>query len=674
MEITGTDVVARRRVGLLTVLRARLHLLALVAVALLAGGLRCYNLAALGAGNLYYTAGVASMLQSWSNFFFVAAEPGGSVSIDKPPLGLWVQAASAFCLGLNGFAVILPQLVAGVLAVLLLYHLVGRRFGRWPGLLAALALAVTPAAVAADRNNTMDSLLVLTLLLAAWAWIKATETGRLRYLLLGAAIVGLGFNIKMFQAYLPLPAFFGLYLLGARVGWWRKLGQLALAGVVLLAVSLSWALVVDLTPASMRPYVGSSSDNTVTELIIGHNGLERLFGRGGPGGTAEGGLSQQPLAGMPAGPGDGARPQPQAGMFGGPGGAPPAGMGGGPDGAPPAGMGGGPGGGGPGGGGPGGGDEIGQPGLLRLVSAPLSNEVSWLLPFGLAGGVLLVLRGKDLSGARHELILWGGWLITELVFFSMASFYHAYYLTMLAAPLAAMVGIAAAELWRIRERHPRLAAGLLLATAGLTLGAQYVIAGAYVSQRWWMPVAAASLVGGAALLLIAQRRRWPPLARAGFGLALAAIMLTPLVWSALGTIDPNPNVRLPHAYAGESRQGAGGMPAGEGQVDASLLSFLEQHTQGVKYLLAVPSANEGDAFVLATGRPVLYMGGFSGSDPVVSADGLARMVASGELRYVLWGGQRGGSDLGSWITSHGTLVQGVTGGGWAGTLYELRAE
>ena len=117
----------------------------------------------LGYANHYYTAATVSMLQSWHNFFYVAAEPGGAVSVDKPPLGLWLQAISAFVFGVNTFGVLLPELLAGVLSVALLYRLVSRRFGYLAGLLAALALAITPVAVATDRNNTIDSLLILTL-------------------------------------------------------------------------------------------------------------------------------------------------------------------------------------------------------------------------------------------------------------------------------------------------------------------------------------------------------------------------------------------------------------------------------------------------------------------------------------------------------------------------------
>ena len=161
----------------------------LVAIVVLAAVLRFANLDALGEANHYYTAAVASMLKSWHNLFFVAAEPGGSVSVDKPPVGLWLQAISAYFLGVNGLGVLLPQILAGIMSVILLYPLVRRSFGTAAGLLAALMMAITPIVVATDRNNTMDSTLILTLLLAAWAFIKATESARWRYLLLGAALV-----------------------------------------------------------------------------------------------------------------------------------------------------------------------------------------------------------------------------------------------------------------------------------------------------------------------------------------------------------------------------------------------------------------------------------------------------------------------------------------------------
>src|SRR5215208_506337 len=253
------------------------HLLLLSAVLALSAFLDLSRLTSEGYGNVYYAATVKDMLDSWHNFFF-ASYDAGFVSVDKPPLGFWIQAASAYLLGFHEWSILLPQALAGVLSVSLLYYLVGRSFGPVAGLLAALALALTPISVATDRSNNLESLLALTVLLAAWAFILAAETGRLRWLLVGALVVGVGFNIKMLEAFLVLPAFYLLYLVAAPVGWQRRMIHLGLATVVMVAASLPWVVAVDLTPAGQRPYVGSSSFNTETDLIVGWNGVERVVG------------------------------------------------------------------------------------------------------------------------------------------------------------------------------------------------------------------------------------------------------------------------------------------------------------------------------------------------------------------------------------------------------------
>ena len=188
------------------------HLPALGGVLLMASGLHFYALEQAGYGNLYYAATVRSMLSSWHNFFYASFDPGGFVTVDKPPLGLWVQAASTLAFGFNGWALMFPQALAGVLSVAVLYRLVRRTFGAAAGLLAALVLALMPVSIAANRNNTMDSQLVFTSLLAAWAFLLAAEQGRLRWLMTGALLVGIGFNIKMLQAVMVLPAFYLTFL------------------------------------------------------------------------------------------------------------------------------------------------------------------------------------------------------------------------------------------------------------------------------------------------------------------------------------------------------------------------------------------------------------------------------------------------------------------------------
>src|SRR5258708_36094110 len=267
------------------------HRLALGGVMLVSIFMNFYQLGQNGFGNLYYAAAIRSMLDNLHNFFFVAFDPGGFVSIDKPPLGFWLQAASAKIFGFTPFSILLPQALAGVLSVLLLYHLVRRHFGVTAGLLAALALAISPISVLTNRNNTIDSTLVLVMLLGAWAVLRAAERGKLRWLLLCAVFVGLGFNIKMLEAYLVVPAYGLLYLLAAPRRIWVRIGHLALAGLLLLTISLSCAVAGDLTPAANRPYVGSSQNNSEISLALGYHGIQRLLGQFGFGGGESGSTS-----------------------------------------------------------------------------------------------------------------------------------------------------------------------------------------------------------------------------------------------------------------------------------------------------------------------------------------------------------------------------------------------
>jgi 4-amino-4-deoxy-L-arabinose transferase-like glycosyltransferase len=253
------------------------HLLALTAILALSAFVNLFQLTNEGYGNTYYAATVKNMLTSWRNFFFVSFD-AGFVTVDKPPLAFWIQAASAKVFGFQGWSILLPQAIAGVLSVGLIYHLVRRAMGPVAGWLAAFTLALTPISVAISRHNNLEGLLALSLLLAAWAFVLAAETGRLRWLLLGAVLVGLGFNIKMILAFLVLPAFYLLYLVAAPVGWLKRILHLGLTTAVLLVVSLSWAVAVDLTPPDQRPYVSASSTNTVMDVIVNFYGANRLTG------------------------------------------------------------------------------------------------------------------------------------------------------------------------------------------------------------------------------------------------------------------------------------------------------------------------------------------------------------------------------------------------------------
>lgn len=741
-------------------------------------GLHLYNIESIGDANAYYTAAVESMLKSWSNFFFVAAEPGGSVTVDKPPLGLWIEAVFAYFLGVSGFSTSLPNILAGVFGIPLLYAMVKKYMGELAGLVAAFVMAITPVFVATNRNNTMDGMLVFFLLMAAWAFIQATEKKSLPWLLAGAFIVGLGFNIKMLQAFLPLPAFYSLYFFGSQEGWIRKIFNLGIATALMIGVSLSWAVVVDLVPAESRPYIGSSEDNSVLGLIFGHNGVSRL-GRNGGGGQTPPGAGSNPQQGTQPQPPDAAQggqglrqgpPQealdacsnltegatcsftqangntingtcftppnldalacaPQGmnqpnGQNQAPAGQTPpqqavdacanstqgaacsfnlqngntisgsciippnstdltcAPQGMNPQG--PQGQG------GPAGGpnGAGGGtpfsQETGSPGVFRFFSQPLSKQMSWLLPFALIS-VLLALFASWIqlpivSGAHKALILWGGWLLTCVVFFSMVSgIFHSYYAIMLAPALGGMVGAGFAQLWAWSDR--KWAGAALAIFAAATIGFQYFASSQYGEFSWWMAASAALLVLGIVLLFIQRKLAYLAM--------LAAMTMIPLYWTAMTTIS-TADQNLPTAYSGGYQQaGPDGVnrprqPGGQGlNMDEDMMTFLEENTQDVEYLLAVPSAQNGSTLVLQTGRPVLFMGGFSGGDEVVTAEDLSAMVANGELRYVLYGGDRGGKeDIAAWLkTSCSPVTQfsQVTGaagrqgeGNMGMTLYECK--
>ena len=242
----------------------------------LAAVLRLARLDQNGFGTAYYAAAVRSMAESWHGFFHAAFDPAGVLAIDKPPLAFWLQVLSVKLLGFNGWSLHLPQAIEGVLSVALLGHLVQRQWGLRAGRGAALILALMPIGVAVDRSNNTDSCLVLMLLLAAWPLLAAAERGSRGLLLLSAALLGAAFMTKMAAALLVVPAFIALYAVTAPVPWPRRVGDLALAAVVLTVVGLAWPLAVELTPAAQRPYVDSTYRNSMLELVLGHNALDRF--------------------------------------------------------------------------------------------------------------------------------------------------------------------------------------------------------------------------------------------------------------------------------------------------------------------------------------------------------------------------------------------------------------
>ena len=255
-----------------------------VVAVVLSAVLNANRLAQNGYSNIFYSAGVKSMLRSLHNFVFVSFDPGGFVSVDKPPLGLWLQAASAKAFGFSPMSLLLPEAIAGVLTVALLYVVLARRVGTAAAFVGAVTLAVFPSFVAVSRDTGVDSLLILLMLLACAAGLRASETGRWRWLIASAVFVGLAFNTKTLAAVLVVPGIAVGYVVCAPGSLANRAGKLLVAGMVMLAVSFAWIAFVELTPASKRPYVGSSTNNTELGLTFEYNGFGRVEGQvGGPG-------------------------------------------------------------------------------------------------------------------------------------------------------------------------------------------------------------------------------------------------------------------------------------------------------------------------------------------------------------------------------------------------------
>lgn len=598
----------------ITKYRAEILLFGILA---LSAFLNLWNIWNQGITNSYYAAAVKSMLVNPGIAFFNSFDPAGFVTVDKPPVGLWVQAAFAAVLGFSGWVLVLPQALAGVGSVALIYLIVSRPFGKTTGLVSALALAVTPILVAVSRNGTMDTQLIFVLLLAVWAALKAARERSLPWFLVSVVLLGIGFNIKMIQAYIAVPAVLAVYFLGTTdVTWKKRILHVGLAIVVLLAVSLSWATAVDMIPADQRPYIGGSGDNTVLGLIINYNGIHRLesdgmggmgggSGTGGPGMSATGqpgrGSSVMAATGQAGSPFAGPEDR-QGTTSGGTAGSQTGGPGGFPGAMASSGQGQGqqtgssgimsgslPGSGGMGGGGM---NDGGSPGITRLFGEGLAGQISWLLIFALIGVLAWVrkpivptLKGLEEAGFMGEkgltLIAMLLWLIPGLLYFSFTTgFWHTYYIATIAPPIAGLVGIAAAGLYQ--KYLTGDLSGWLLVLAVLITGLLQALFLSYDAE-WSGPLVPVVIIGTllcAGLLAGMRIRRTAVLEnhRAYIvAVAIGILFIAPFVWSCIPLMYGNGNI-LPTAGPQGSRGGGG---IGSGMPGESTLSGIAGSAPGI---------------------------------------------------------------------------------------------
>ncbi|MGO1057335.1 ArnT family glycosyltransferase [Crossiella sp. CA198] len=687
--------------------RTRWRPWALLAICVLAAVLYGWALGSAGWGNAYYSAAVKSMSRSFTDFLFASFDPAGVVTVDKPPMGLWPQVLSVWIFGYSGWAVLLPQVIAGVAAVFLLHRTVRRWAGEHVALLAALVFALTPITVAINQDNNPDTLLVLLLVAAAYALTRAVERGipagsTTRWLLLAAFLIGCGFLTKMLQAWIVVPVFLAAYLVAGIGTVRRRIADLVAAAGMLVVSSFWWVAVVDLWPGE-KPYIGGSTDGSALDLVLGYNGLGRIFGRGAGGG-----------------PGGGTPP---------PGAEAPSGM-------------------------MGGGGFGGTAGPLRMFNEQIGGQISWLLPLCAVALVVVAVTvfRRGVSGqVRAGWVLWGGWLLVTGAVFSFAEgIFHPYYTTMLAPAVAAVSAAGGRELWR-RYRAPGFLWLLLPWAVAGTAAWAFALTSRDTGWQGWTRWAVAALGGFAVLALVIGRLpRGVLVRRVGAVAAVAGLLLTPAVWSAekafagtagamngtnptagpataglggrggarpggaagQGALPPGADGQAPDGGQGGgqapdggqppgSAQG-GGQPQGGGQGGATgggqppggarlvlgggfggrgteltaaqkkILDYANANSRGAEIVLAVEGGSMGaSAFLINSEVTVIGMGGFSGGDPAPSVDQLTRWQAEGKLAFVLTEGPGGRAGRGgatgraTWIEQNCVLVDPGAYGGTA---------
>ena len=571
-----------------------------------------WNLGRNGYGNSFYALAVQSGTQNWEAWFFGSLDPGNIVTVDKPPASLWLMGLSGRIFGFSSWSMLVPDALAGVGSVGLLYLAVRRTNGPAAGLLAGSVLALTPVAALMFRFNNPDAVLVLLMVAGAYCTVRALETASTKWLVLAGVAIGFGFLDKMLQAFLVLPAFVLAYLVAAPTSAGRRVAQLFGAAAAVVVSAGWWVAAVALWPAADRPYIGGSTTNSALELALGYNGLGRILGgNGNPGGQASGGQ-----AGGPGG-----------GMFG------------------------------------------GGTGLGRMFSQSFGSEISWLLPaalIGLVAGLWFTRYAPRTDRTRAALLLWGGWTVVTVVVFSfMSGIIHPYYTVALAPGIAGLLGISGVELWRGRRNFAaRVALGLMLASAGVWC---FILLSRNGSWQPWVRYTTLALVavGVFAVLLGADRVR-----RAAPVVALVALcggLLAPAAFTVATAATAHTGA-MP-VSGPDAGLGFGGF--GGGQSNPELDALLTTTT--TKWAAATSGSQQAAGLALPTGKPVMAVGGFSGSDPAPTLERFQQYVAAGDVHYFVvsatggFGGGRGGSsEIVAWVES--TFTPTTVGGA---TVYDL---
>ncbi len=654
---------------------ALLTLLAATAV------LYLWNLSASGYGNSFYAAAVQAGTRSWKAFFFGSSDASNFITVDKPPASLWVMELSARIFGLNSWSLLVPQALEGVATVGLLYAAIRRWFSAPAALIAGATAALTPVAVLMFKFDNPDALLVLLLTGSAYALLRAVESGRTRWLVLAATLLGTGFLTKSLQAFLVLPVYGLVYLVCGPHAVGKRVRQLAWGLLALLVASGWWVLATILTPAADRPYIGGSQDNSVLNLVFGYNGFGRLTGN--ENGSVVGG-GQQGSSGM-----------------------------------------------------------WGATGFGRMFNSTFGGQASWLIPSALVLLVFalwLTRRGARTDLQRASLLVWGGWLLVTGLTFSLASgIIHPYYTVALVPAIGALVGAGAHVVWAHRsDVVARVGLAGALVAAGLW---SYVLLDRTADWLPWLRVMVIVATFGSAVLLLGLPRIAGRVAVVVAGVGLVGALAGSTAYaldttrvghtSAIPSAGPagqgsafgGPGGRAfggarggggfgPPGTTGTGTTGTGGTGTGIGTggaggpgfggqtgtqgatgtrggfggaggllggstSNAALTAALKANASAYTWVAATVGSNTASGYQLASGDPVMAIGGFNGTDPAPSLAQFEKWVAAGKIHYFIPGGgmfggngstSSVGSQITTWVEAHyaSTTVGGTT-------VYDLTA-
>ncbi len=579
-----------------------------------------------GYGNPYYAGAVRSMTYSWRNFVYGASDPGGWITTDKPPLALWAGALSARVFGFSSWSILLPSAVCGVASVGLLMAAVRRAWGRWAGRAAGITLALTPTFVAIARVNNPDITLVLFMVAAAYATQRAMSDRRPAWMIVAGFCCGLAFLAKLLVVGFVMPGIFAAYLLAGPGGWWRRFRDAVVAGGVFLLVIGAWIALIDLTPATSRPYVALSTNNTAQSLVLGARGFGDLTG----GNTGIGaGFGNFDIGAFTARlPGLG-----------------------------------------------------GTPGLGRLFNESIGDQVMWLVVpalLALVAGVVLAVRRRLARPEVGSLVLWGGYgVVSYFVLAYTHGIFHDYYVSAFAPAIAALVGIGLALALRSGRWGAVFAAVAVAGTAAVDVVFLNRV-DVYPGLRVALPVALA-VVGAVLLMVIFLRGNSArPALKIALITGLGVALIAPGLWVLWGVrhsenapyASAGPPLR--NAQRGGSLTSLGGFgPTSSGLAPAEL-KWLVGQRQDERWIVAVHSDITADG-PITDGYSVMPWGGFYGTDSAMTRGRLAMLVADRELRFV----DTGGFDLGD-PDQIGQLVAqaclhvdpSVWGGNGTGTLYD----